>query len=192
MLGGNRMNLRTYVTMSATAMLLLGGCIIVGDPNANGGAGGTGGEGVGNRGNNGGNGGGVSTGGNGGAGVGGTAGMGMGGKGGSGGTAGMGGMGMGGMGMGGSGGGPMCAMTCGQALADGVEVCAENTASRTLYDNLNMCTCVNTATSTPPGCKEKCDANLCTTGTPDQACQDCVGDSVNGCGVAFAACSNDA
>ncbi|HRI71171.1 MAG TPA: hypothetical protein PK156_43360, partial [Polyangium sp.] len=94
-------------------------------------------------------------------------------------------------GMGGAGGG-MCTMFCADAVTNGTPICANDPDSQMLFDTLNDCTCVRTSTSTPPGCKDVCDANLCTNGTPDTPCQDCILNGNTGCATQYAACSNDA
>lgn len=149
-------------------MLALGGCILTTTDNT-GGAGGTGGGDVASS----------STGGTGG----GTGGSNAGGAGGTGGGA------------------PACVNTCAEAASDPtVTICATDAdTSKMLYDALKMCTCGVDSTATPPGCKDKCTApaggtpDLCDgAAMPSADCSTCVFDAANGCGTAFAECSNDA
>lgn len=143
--GGVRMNLRTFSAISAVSMLVLGGCIVVGNtPGGGNGGGGNGGEG--NTTN-------VSS-------SSGSAGAGVGGAGG---------------GAGGAGGGSgACAKTCADAVTDGVPVCESSPASVGLYDALAKCSCERAAADPMPGCKDVCADNLCAGLDFSMDCGKCV------------------
>lgn len=64
---------------------------------------------------------------------------------------------------------------------DGLPLCD---ASASLYDALASCICAGK-------CIAQCTDNICTGTDPTGACQSCVGDTVNGCGLEFNDCAND-
>jgi len=155
------MNLRTFSAISAVSMLVLGGCVIVGNtPGGGNGGGGSGGE--------------VSTGGAGGKGVGGAGGAGVGGAGG---------------GTGGTGGAPACVKTCAEATTVGAPVCESSPASKALYDELAKCSCERAAADPMPGCKDVCADNLCMGMDFTTDCGKCI--QTGSCMPEFGACAGD-
>ena len=72
-------------------------------------------------------------------------------------------------------------VTC-AGYAEGANPCSTETVG--LYDALIECTCAG-------ACIAVCQDNVCAGQTATADCQSCVIDTMNGCGVAFQACSND-
>ena len=85
----------------------------------------------------------------------------------------------------GAGGGCDMALTCADAVSDPksdpATLCQD---SGVLYDALAECTCTG-------ACAADCGDNLCMGLDVSGACQNCVLDTVQGCGKEFNDCSND-
>lgn len=158
------MNLRTFATVSAVAMFVLGGCIIT--TTSGQGGGGSGGDG--------------NTGNDGGAGVGGsktTSSSGTGGTGGSGGSA-----------------CATCGEFVSDgtvAICTNGDPMNNPTASEKLYGALAECTCGTDMAGTGAKCFDPCKATACTGMVPDKACQDCLNTPNTGCQAELGACVGD-
>ena len=157
------MNLRTFATVSAVAMFVLGGCII----NTTSGQGGGGSGGDGNTGNEGG------------AGVGGSkttsSSSGMGGAGGSSACATCG----------------EFVSDGTVAICSNGDPMNNPTNSEKLYGALAECTCGTDMAGTGAKCFDPCKATACTGMVPDKACQDCLNTPNTGCQAELGACVGD-
>jgi hypothetical protein len=90
-------------------------------------------------------------------------------------------------GVGGGGGAGGACVTCGEALDDAVTPFCDQEADD-LYTAAFDCACL----PAPDGaCEAVCGANICVGEAGDQACQDCLDATVDGCKVEFDACKND-
>lgn len=153
------MNLRTFATVSAVAMFVLGGCVVV---TSNGtGGGGSGGDG--NTGNEGGS----STGG----------------KGGAGGT----GPGVGGGG--GQGGAPACTMLCGDLAIDPTAVACPGSQAEKLWTTFAECACGTDMMGAGALCFDVCQDSACKSMTPSADCGTCLQDAAKGCGAQLSECT---
>lgn len=157
------MNLRTFATVSAVAMFVLGGCIITTTSGQGGG----------------GNGGSGNTGNEGGAGVGGSKTTSS-----SSGTAGG-----GGAAACATCGEFVSDGTV--ALCTNGDPMMNPTASEKLYGALAECTCGTDMAGTGAKCFDPCKATACTGMTPDKACQDCLNTPNTGCQAELGACVSD-
>jgi hypothetical protein len=73
--------------------------------------------------------------------------------------------------------------TCGEIVTgDEREVCAGT--SEDLFNALQQCVCVDV-------CADVCGANVCSGGSPDVPCGQCLQDTSAGCGNQLNACGND-